>query len=105
VRFSLNVTVASEWSSATERGWGTTKVLEVLVHKSSQPVSRDDIFDYVWVKDKTPNLRSVDNIIVRLRQLLGDGDGQRIRSVRGLGYQWAPQVVAEGQSTEETSNE
>lgn len=79
------------------------KVLEVLVHKSPQPVSRDDIFDYVWGKDKTPNLRSVDNIIVKLRQLLGDGEGQRIRSVRGLGYQWAPAISTDSNSTGEVT--
>lgn len=71
------------------------KVLEVLIQKSPQPVSRDDIFDFVWGKDKTPNLRSVDNVIVRLRQLLGDEDGRRIRSVRGLGYQWAQEATNE----------
>lgn len=71
------------------------KVLEVLIQKSPQAVSRDDIFDFVWGKDKTPNLRSVDNIIVKLRQLLGDADGTRIRSVRGLGYQWSQEATNE----------
>lgn len=68
------------------------KVLEVLVLRSPQVVSRDEIFDSVWGKDKTPNQRTIDNVIVRLRQLLGDEDGKRIRSVRGVGYQWAQEV-------------
>ena len=32
--------------------------------------------------------RTIDNMIVRLRQTLGDANGSCIRSVRGVGYQW-----------------
>lgn len=64
------------------------KVLKLLYAKSPQVVSRDEIFDEVWGKDKTPNLRTVDNIIVRLRQLLGSDSEVRLRNVRGIGYQW-----------------
>lgn len=64
------------------------KVLKFLVEKAPSAVSRDEIFDVVWGKDKTPNLRTVDNIIVRLRQILGDEGEDRIHSVRGVGYQW-----------------
>lgn len=71
------------------------KVLEVLILRSPQAVSRDEIFDAVYGKEKTPNHRTVDNIVVRLRQLLGDNDGKRIRSVRGVGYQWAQEVGRE----------
>ena len=64
------------------------KILKHLIEKSPEPVSRDEIFDAVWGAEKTPNLRTVDNAVVRLRALLG-GDGEaRIRSVRSVGYQW-----------------
>lgn len=63
------------------------KILKLLVEKTPQIVSRDEILDFVWGIDKTPNHRTVDNAVVRLRQLLG-ADGDRIRSVRGVGYQW-----------------
>ncbi|MBX2987959.1 MAG: response regulator transcription factor [Bdellovibrionaceae bacterium] len=63
------------------------KILKLLVEKSPQVVSRDEILDHVWGIDKTPNHRTVDNAVVRLRQLLG-ADGERIHSVRGIGYQW-----------------
>jgi DNA-binding response OmpR family regulator len=43
----------------------------------------------VWGEDQYPTPRSVDNAIVRLRHALKDEDGQVIRSVRGVGYQWA----------------
>jgi DNA-binding response OmpR family regulator len=63
------------------------KILKYLVEKSPAVVSRDEILDQVWGIDKTPNHRSVDNAIARLRQVLGP-DNERIRSVRGIGYQW-----------------
>lgn len=66
------------------------KILKLLVDRSPQVVSRDEILDQVWGVDKTPNHRTVDNAIVRLRQVL-DVDGDRIRSVRGIGYQWNPE--------------
>lgn len=63
------------------------KILKLLVEKSPNVLSRDEILDGVWGIDKTPNHRTVDNAVVRLRQLLAE-DGERIRSVRGIGYQW-----------------
>lgn len=66
------------------------KILKQLVEKSPQVLSRDEILDLVWGIDKTPNHRTVDNAIVRLRHLLGR-DGEKIRSVRGIGYQWNPE--------------
>ncbi|HRO68112.1 MAG TPA: response regulator transcription factor [Pseudobdellovibrionaceae bacterium] len=66
------------------------KILKFLFEKAPQVVSRDEILDHVWGVDKTPNHRTVDNAVVRLRQLLGS-DGEKIRSVRGIGYQWQPE--------------
>lgn len=63
------------------------KILKVLIEKTPQVLSRDEILDQVWGIDKTPNHRTVDNAIVRLRHILGS-DGEKIRSVRGIGYQW-----------------
>lgn len=68
------------------------KVLEVLVQRSPHTVSRDEILDAVWGEDKTLNHRTVDNVVVRLRQMLGDSEGARIRSVRGVGYQWVQEA-------------
>ncbi len=71
------------------------KILQLLVEKSPRVLSRDDIMNEIWGVDKNPSHRTIDNIIVRLRQLLGDEGEKHIRSVRGVGYQWA---------TEETSS-
>ena len=65
------------------------RVLEMLVDAAPRALSRSEILDRVWGEQEFPTQRTVDNAIVRLRQALGDGDGQLIRSVRGIGYQWA----------------
>ncbi|HWU43414.1 MAG TPA: response regulator transcription factor [Bdellovibrio sp.] len=65
------------------------KVLQLLIEKSPRVLSRDEIMNEIWGADKNPSVRTIDNIIVRLRQLLGDDGENHIRSVRGVGYQWA----------------
>jgi len=64
------------------------ELLELLVTSSPRVVSRNEILDALWGEDKFLNQRTVDNMIVRLRQLLGDTQSTCIRSVRGVGYQW-----------------
>jgi two-component system, OmpR family, phosphate regulon response regulator PhoB len=63
------------------------QLLELLIKASPRVVSRDEILDSLWGDEKFPTNRTVDNIIVRLRSLLGE-EGKCIRSVRGVGYQW-----------------
>jgi two-component system, OmpR family, phosphate regulon response regulator PhoB len=65
------------------------RVLKLLVDASPRVVNRSEILDRVWGQDRFPTPRAVDNAIVRLRQALGDHEGRMIRSVRGIGYQWA----------------
>ena len=66
------------------------RVLKLLIAASPNVVDRSDVLDRVWVGDDSqPTARAVDNAIVRLRQALQDDDGDLIRSVRGIGYQWA----------------
>ncbi len=63
-------------------------LLRLLVARSPAVVSRDEILDKIWGEENFPSSRTVDNAIVRLRQNLGDVHAARIRSVRGVGYQW-----------------
>lgn len=65
------------------------KVLQLLVEKSPRVLSRDEIMNEIWGIDKNPSHRTIDNIIVRLRHLLGEDGEKSIRSVRGVGYQWS----------------
>ena len=63
------------------------KLLELLMRAAPKVVSRDEILDSLWGDEKFPTNRTVDNMIVRLRNLFGN-EGRCIRSVRGIGYQW-----------------
>ena len=65
------------------------ELLQLLITSSPRVISRNQILDQLWGEDKFLNQRTVDNMIVRLRQLLGDVNSTCIRSVRGVGYQWS----------------
>jgi DNA-binding response OmpR family regulator len=65
------------------------RVLKLLIDAAPRVVSRSEILDRVWGEDRFPTQRAIDNAVVRLRQALGDQEGRLIRSVRGVGYQWA----------------
>jgi two-component system phosphate regulon response regulator PhoB len=60
-------------------------LLKLLIDRA---VSRDEILDEIWGEEKFPSHRTIDNSVVRLRQILGDQGAKMIRSVRGVGYQW-----------------
>ena len=64
------------------------RLLHYLISTSPRAVSRDEILNAVWGEETFPSNRTIDNIIVRLRQLLADDGTQYIQSVRGIGYQW-----------------
>jgi DNA-binding response OmpR family regulator len=63
-------------------------LLQLLITGSPGVISRNQILDVLWGEDKFLNQRTIDNMIVRLRQALGDTNSTYIRSVRGIGYQW-----------------
>ena len=63
-------------------------LLQLLITSSPRVVSRNQILDSLWGEDRFLNQRTIDNMIVRLRQTLADTDSSCIRSVRGVGYQW-----------------
>jgi DNA-binding response OmpR family regulator len=64
------------------------ELLQLLITSSPRVISRNQILDVLWGEDKFLNQRTIDNMIVRLRQTLGDTESTCIRSVRGVGYQW-----------------
>lgn len=63
------------------------RIICLLIEKSPAVVSRDDILNQLG-EDDTASHRSIDNVIVKLRQNLKDEDHHLIKSVRGVGYQW-----------------
>ena len=70
-------------------------ILKLLIERSPAAVSRDEIINAVWGESKDLSHRTIDNAIVRLRQLLNDKNEEWIKSVRGVGYQW---IQPEGSS-------
>ncbi|MCB0384063.1 MAG: response regulator transcription factor [Bdellovibrionales bacterium] len=72
------------------------QVLRLLIERSPAVVSRDEIMDKVWGEEKFPSNRTVDNVILRLRQVLGDKHSHWISSIRGVGYQWKSDEVKNG---------
>ena len=67
------------------------ELLQLLITNSPSVISRNRILDVLWGVDSFPNPRTIDNMIVRLRQVLGDA-GEHIRSIRGMGYQWCGEI-------------
>lgn len=72
-------------------------VLRLLIERSPAVVSRDEIIEKVWGEESFPTNRTVDNVIVRLRQAIGEPHSAKIHSVRGVGYQWRSEGVSNGQ--------
>ena len=66
------------------------RVLKLLIAAAPSVVDRSEVLDRVWGREQFPSARAVDNSIVRIRQALRDDEGELIRSVRGVGYQWTP---------------
>jgi two-component system phosphate regulon response regulator PhoB len=83
------MTVETEGGERTQLQVRDSRVLKILIDAAPRAVERSVILDRVWGEERFPTPRTVDNAIVRLRQALQDNQGQFIRSVRGVGYQWS----------------
>jgi two-component system, OmpR family, response regulator RstA len=71
---------------------GEFEVLWLLAAHAGSALSRRDILKAVRGLDDQPLDRSIDSRVYRIRAKLGDGDGdrQRIRTVRNRGYLFSP---------------
>lgn len=65
-------------------------ILQLLVEREGEVVSRDQILDRVWGLDLYPSSRTIDNFILRLRRRFEpDPENPRhFESVRGVGYRF-----------------
>jgi len=63
-------------------------ILKLLAEREGEPVSRHEILDRAWGKHAFPTDRTVDNFVVRLRQLFeaDPAEPRYILTVRGVGY-------------------
>jgi DNA-binding response OmpR family regulator len=64
------------------------KILKLLIKRAPTVISRDEILNYLFGDDDSASHRSIDNVIVKLRQVLKDEKHEYIKSARGVGYQW-----------------
>ncbi len=63
-------------------------ILELLLEKKNEVISRDEMIETIWVENSFPTNRTIDNYIVKLRKW-AESDPQgpmKITSVRGIGY-------------------
>lgn len=67
-------------------------ILSILINNSPNVVSRNEILDNVWGQNKYPSNRTIDNTVLKLRQILGDKGPELIHSIRGVGYQWTKEI-------------
>jgi two-component system response regulator CpxR len=67
-------------------------ILEILVRAAGRTVSRDELAAALYQRRSTPYERSLDVHISHLRKKLERPDRTPIRTVRGVGYQFAPEA-------------
>lgn len=60
-------------------------IMELLMRKNGEVVSRDDLFNRIWGNGIVES-RTIDMHIKSLRQKINDTDGTIIKSVYGIGY-------------------
>ncbi|MBE6778574.1 MAG: response regulator transcription factor [Ruminococcaceae bacterium] len=70
------------------------ELLTYLISNSGIALSRDRILENVWRYDYDGDARTVDTHIKKLRSKLA-GQGEHIRTIRGIGYKFDPQPVEE----------
>lgn len=62
-------------------------ILELLLDKKNEVVSRDEMIESIWGENSFPTNRTIDNYIVKLRKWAeSDPASLQITSVRGIGY-------------------
>lgn len=66
------------------------EILEILVRASGRTVTRDELTAVLYQRPATPYERSLDVHISHLRKKLERDNRSLIRTVRGVGYQFAP---------------
>ena len=72
------------------------RLLEFLMTRPGVVFSREQLLDAVWGHDRAVTDRTVDVYVLRLRQKIENPDAPSfIRSVRGFGYSFNPEVPAE----------
>ena len=62
------------------------QIMELLMKKNGEVVSREDIFNHIWGNNGVLESRTIDMHVKSLRSKINDEDGSIIKSVYGIGY-------------------
>jgi two-component system alkaline phosphatase synthesis response regulator PhoP len=67
-------------------------LLRLLIERSGEVVSREEILQKVWGYNVFPTTRTVDNFIVAFRKYfeLDPRSPRHFHSIRGVGYKFTP---------------
>lgn len=65
-------------------------LLRLLISKQNEVISRDEILDEIWGKDKFPTSRTIDNYILNFRKYFEPepANPMYFKSLRGVGYKF-----------------
>lgn len=66
------------------------KVLALLFRRAGEVVSRNQLLDEVWGIEYFGTTRTLDQVIVRLRQKINSADSRHLLTVHGVGYRLEP---------------
>jgi DNA-binding response OmpR family regulator len=68
------------------------KTLRYLTRHARRVISRDELLNEVWGYEHYPTTRTVDNVILKLRQQLESNPSRpvHLRTIHGAGYQFLP---------------
>lgn len=68
------------------------KLLRLLIEKSNEVVSRQEILEKIWGYDVYPSTRTIDNVILAFRKIFEKNvvANTYFKSVRGVGYKFTP---------------
>lgn len=79
--------VTADGGAAVSLSEREAEILRYLAANADRAVDRDELLQRVWGLDpKNIETRTVDMHIARLREKLGDAQGELIKTVRGKGY-------------------
>ncbi len=78
----------SDFFGAVKLSLKESLFLKQIIEESPKAVRRSEVLDKVWGNGKYPTERTVDNLVLKLRQKLG-ASGSRVESIRGVGYKWS----------------
>jgi len=86
--YDVKTMIATNGKAELQLSQKEGKLMQLLIERKGEVVSRDTILEKVWGYDVYPSTRTIDNFIVKLRKFFEQNQKQPkyIHSIRGIGY-------------------